>query len=221
MRVDEIGWRSRPALGRMSLVQLAWFALGAAIAASLALAIAANAAPVVVDLAKGRALAEGCRACHNASMPSPDPGAAYHVPRLGGQNSAYLEAALKAYKAGLRKSPIMEEIVAPLTEGDFKALAVVLGTQEGAPHYPLASTAPGGVVRNCGGCHGLNGIGRMPEYPTLAGQEADYLLHAMEAYRSGARQHEAMTSFLSRMPEAELREVATYFALLKGLEHRP
>jgi cytochrome c553 len=187
----------------------------------LALAVAANAAPVVVDLAKGRALAEGCRACHDASMPSPDPGAAYHVPRLGGQNSVYIEAALRAYKTGSRKSPIMRDVVAPLTDGDLKALAVVLGTRERAPQYPLARTAPGGVVRNCGGCHGLNGIGRMPEYPTLAGQEADYLMHAMEAYRSGARQHKAMASFLSRMPEAELREVATYFALLKGLEHRP
>jgi len=47
----------------------------------------------------------------------------YHVPKIAGQNPAYIVAALKAYKSGDRSHPSMRGIAATLTEDDMKKLA--------------------------------------------------------------------------------------------------
>ena len=41
---------------------------------------------------------------------------------------------------------------------------------------------------NCASCHGADAKTAVdPAYPTLAGQHADYLVHALKAYKRGAR----------------------------------
>ena len=47
----------------------------------------------------------------------------YSVPKLGGQNEAYLISALKAYKAGDRSHPSMIAIAGSLSEKDMADLA--------------------------------------------------------------------------------------------------
>jgi cytochrome c553 len=47
----------------------------------------------------------------------------YSVPKLGGQNEAYLINALKAYKAGERSHPSMTAIAGSLSEQDMADLA--------------------------------------------------------------------------------------------------
>ena len=47
----------------------------------------------------------------------------YHVPRIAGQQPAYLFNALKAYKSGERSHPSMRGIAASLTDEDMKKLA--------------------------------------------------------------------------------------------------
>lgn len=47
----------------------------------------------------------------------------YHVPRIGGQNAQYLEAALKEYREGVRKFPTMRAIAASLSDQDIANLA--------------------------------------------------------------------------------------------------
>ena len=47
----------------------------------------------------------------------------YHVPRIAGQQPAYLFNALKAYKTGERSHPSMRGIAASLTDEDMKKLA--------------------------------------------------------------------------------------------------
>ena len=40
---------------------------------------------------------------------------------------------------------------------------------------------------NCASCHGADAKSAVdPAYPTLAGQHADYLVHALKAYKRGA-----------------------------------
>ncbi|SUW53331.1 cytochrome [Bordetella holmesii] len=40
---------------------------------------------------------------------------------------------------------------------------------------------------NCASCHGADAkTSVQPEYPVLAGQHADYLAHALKAYKRGA-----------------------------------
>src|SRR3954470_24854210 len=51
----------------------------------------------------------------------------YHVPKIAGQQPAYIVAALKAYKSGERSHPSMRGIAASLTDQDMADLAAYYG----------------------------------------------------------------------------------------------
>lgn len=68
-----------------------------------------------------------CIGCHGipgykTAFPS-----TYHVPKIAGQQPAYIVNALKAYKSGERSHPSMRGIAASLTEEDMKELADYYG----------------------------------------------------------------------------------------------
>ncbi|GEM74087.1 c-type cytochrome [Vibrio sagamiensis] len=48
----------------------------------------------------------------------------------------------------------------------------------------VAGKAKSGV---CSACHGKNGIAVIPGYPNLKGQKEQYLINAINAYKSGQR----------------------------------
>jgi cytochrome c553 len=51
----------------------------------------------------------------------------YHVPKIAGQQPAYIVNALKAYKSGERSHPSMRGIAASLSEQDMMDLAAYYG----------------------------------------------------------------------------------------------
>lgn len=68
-----------------------------------------------------------CIGCHGipgykTAFPS-----VYHVPKIAGQQPAYLINALKAYKSGERSHPTMRGIAASLSEETMKELADYYG----------------------------------------------------------------------------------------------
>lgn len=74
------------------------------------------------DPERGAILADTCLGCHgipgyNNTYP------AYRVPKIGGQNPAYIESALKAYQAGTRQHPTMRAQAIPMTDEDIADLA--------------------------------------------------------------------------------------------------
>jgi len=64
-----------------------------------------------------------CVGCHGIPGYKTAFPAVYHVPKIAGQQPAYLLNALKAYKSGERSHPSMRGIAATLTEEDMKKLA--------------------------------------------------------------------------------------------------
>ena len=70
----------------------------------------------------------------------------------------------------------------------------------------------------CVACHGQNGIGISPAWPTLAGQHEDYLVHALNEYRSGARKNAIMAQFAAQLSDVDVAIVAAHFSRLDGLE---
>lgn len=64
----------------------------------------------------------------------------------------------------------------------------------------------------CQACHGADGISKLPDAPHLAGQPAVYLERALRAYRTGERRHEAMTVAAKNLSDADIRDLAAYFA---------
>ncbi|HTT08474.1 MAG TPA: cytochrome c [Gammaproteobacteria bacterium] len=81
------------------------------------------------DYAAGQQKAkEICAACHNADGNSTN--AMY--PKLAGQWESYIVQALKEYKSGERKNPIMGPMAAPLTEQEVENAAVYFSQQKPA-----------------------------------------------------------------------------------------
>jgi cytochrome c553 len=70
----------------------------------------------------------------------------------------------------------------------------------------------------CKACHGEAGNKPItPETPRLAGQYYDYLFHALNAYKKGARQNPMMSPMAQPLSKEEMKNLATYFSKQQGL----
>jgi len=74
-----------------------------------------------------------------------------------------------------------------------------------------------GKAAVCFTCHGALGNAPIsPEYPKLAGQHADYLLHALQDYKKGARNNPIMAGQVGELSKQDMADLAAYFAAQKG-----
>jgi len=64
----------------------------------------------------------------------------------------------------------------------------------------------------CFGCHGPQGISLNPKYPNIAGQSAEYLIKQLNAFRNGERKDDIMTPMAGSMSDADVENVAAFFA---------
>ncbi len=67
----------------------------------------------------------------------------------------------------------------------------------------------------CQGCHGLDGIAKLPDAPNLANQPAAYLTLALRAYRSGERRNEVMTIAAKPLSDEDIRDLSAYYAAIQ------
>lgn len=70
----------------------------------------------------------------------------------------------------------------------------------------------------CTACHGAQGKSSVPLYPNLAGQNAAYLNHALQAYKKGERsggQAEVMKAFVAGLSEDDMADLSAYYGSLK------
>ena len=75
---------------------------------------------------------------------------------------------------------------------------------------------------NCASCHGADAKSAVdPAYPTLAGQHADYLVHALKAYKRGAsgsaatanvRKNPIMGAFAAQLSDQDINNVAAWLS---------
>jgi cytochrome c553 len=91
-----------------------------------ALCLGATAVAGAADLKAGEAkVKEVCQACHglDGNTPTPD------YPKLGGQRPDYLAKALRDYKSGARKNPVMAAFAGTLSAQDIDNLAAYYAAQ--------------------------------------------------------------------------------------------
>lgn len=69
----------------------------------------------------------------------------------------------------------------------------------------------------CAACHGPDGNSPSNQFPILAGQYEDYLVHALEGYRNGQRKNPVMTGMAQPLTNQEVKDLAAFFASQKGL----
>ena len=86
---------------------------------SFGLSVVAVPGAIAGDAAAGKAKAESCVSCHGRGGKSTNP----NNPSLAGQKKNYLIKAMKAYKDGSRKDPMMNTLAAGLSDADIDNLA--------------------------------------------------------------------------------------------------
>lgn len=64
----------------------------------------------------------------------------------------------------------------------------------------------------CQGCHGEFGLSVEDLIPNLAGQYADYIAKQLHDFQSGARTHQIMSAMSKTISDAELIDIAAYYA---------
>ena len=180
------------------------------------------------DPAAGAKKAAMCIGCHGivgyqSSFPE-----IYKVPKISGQSSVYLSAALKAYRKGDRKHPTMRGIAVSLSDADIADLAAYYQSHTAAAAPKSAPAAATPAVQalltkgNCVACHGENLNKPIdPSYPKLAGQHADYLYAALKAYQTSGNPHVGranaiMQGQVQAFSHAELKQLADHTARLPG-----
>jgi cytochrome c553 len=181
---------------------------------SIACAFLASPAAAQGDAERGVKLAYTCLGCHGIegyrnAYPS------YRVPKLGGQKTAYLVAALQGYRDGTRQHPTMQAQASSMSDEDMQDLAA----------FGNATVAAGGseaagieAASTCVACHGQNGIAVSPNWPTLAGQHQDYLKHALNQYRDGTRKNPVMAQMAAPLTDDDVAVLVRYYSSLEGLE---
>ena len=73
-------------------------------------------------------------------------------------------------------------------------------------------------LETCLGCHAIEGYNNVyPTYkvPKVAGQNADYIISALKAYRNKDRVHETMHANASGLTDQDIIDIAKYFESLK------
>jgi cytochrome c553 len=83
---------------------------------------------------------------------------------------------------------------------------------EHPPAPPVVATGRRPVVRACGQCHMLHGLGH-PESSSLAGLPASYIRQQMEDFKTMARKNSPLMSGMAKaMTDQELEDSANYYA---------
>ncbi|MGZ5055971.1 MAG: c-type cytochrome [Methylobacter sp.] len=174
-----------------------------------------------------------CNRCHdtgNAPPTSP------YVPRLAGQNSAYLKRALKEYHNNLRQSGFMEPIAAEFDDEHINSLADYYASLAVPANHFIQSPSSAGLemgrqlaeygdlarkIPACLSCHGGN---KRSDYPHLTGQPEQYLRQQLKVLQRGVRAktpHGAiMTTIAKRLTVQQTEAAAAFFASQSSAGHK-
>ena len=93
-------------------------------------------------------------------------------------------------------------------------LAAACGREQAPSQTAKADVTAGKAIAasKCITCHGLDGKSNGPDIPNLAGQKLAYLQVALNDYRRGIRHHAALQQMATELSEADLDNVAAYYA---------
>lgn len=183
------------------------------------------------DAARGQkvALASGdftsCLVCHGVRLQG---NASLSAPALAHLPADYLEAQLKAYRAGWRGTHVrdhvganMQVVAALMDDATIAAAVAYVGSFERTPDGPFPQASePGGTLyaERCAACHGDEAQG-LAEHgaPPLVGFDTAYFSRQMRHYRDGVRgYHEddasgnAMAVQAEGLSDSDLESLATF-----------
>lgn len=167
------------------------------------------------DISAGKALAEGCAACHGADGVSQ----ISLTPSLAGQPDEYVQWQLVYFRSGARKSEVMGPLAEALSNEEIRNLgAYYASLPPPRPSVVPDALAESGeklaVQRRCKSCHAddYNGFRAAAR---LSGQREDVLVQALREFRSGKRVGSgvaSMTEVAYGLTDADMVALSHYMA---------
>lgn len=94
----------------------------------------------------------------------------------------------------------------------FALATLAFATAAGAAGNPQAGRTK---AFTCMGCHGIPGWSNpYPDYrvPKLGGQNAQYIVSALQEYKSGARKHPTMHAQASALSDQDMQDIAAFLS---------
>ena len=81
---------------------------------------------------------------------------------------------------------------------------------------PVSGDAHAGAAKAavCAACHGAHGVAVAPNFPNLAAQSATYLYVQLKEFHDGQRSDPVMTGQAAALSDADMRDLASYYAAL-------
>jgi len=154
--------------------------------------------------------ATACISCHGKDGNSSISG----IPNLSGLTADYLAKAIEQYQSGDRQHELMKSFVTDLSKVQVNLISIYFTNQE-----PVATHNAGkgkaetvkDLVGGCEGCHGEKGVSTS-EKPSIAGQDADYLVQALLNYQNGKRTNSDMKNAVAEIKKSDFTHLASYFA---------
>lgn len=112
----------------------------------------------------------------------------------------------------IRATLVLAALLLPLAAG---AGPDVGDAKRGERLYTGEETIEG--VAACHTCHGKDGNETQgATFPRLAGQYPDYMLHALQDYKSGARVNPVMNPMAQKLSKKDMQDVTRYIGEMPG-----
>jgi cytochrome c553 len=186
---------------------------------ALLVAVACSSSVHAADAAAGKDKAELCAGCHGDGGVSQTE----NIPSLAGQPDQFLQWQMVFFRGGARKNEQMQPIAEQISNEDIRSLGAYFASLP--PPKPTTADdnpdlskkgAQAAAGRRCASCHtdsyaGTKAVAR------LAGQREEYLVKALNDYKSGVRSGgagAAMTDVAYPLSQEEIAALSHYLAHL-------
>jgi len=73
----------------------------------------------------------------------------------------------------------------------------------------------------CANCHGEDGIAVLPGAANLSGQQKEYLVQQLRAYRTGRRQDPQMNVIAKSLSDVDIENLAQWYSAIKISVEKP
>ncbi|HEX6019150.1 MAG TPA: c-type cytochrome [Burkholderiaceae bacterium] len=87
-----------------------------------------------------------------------------------------------------------------------------IAAESNAPAKPDLAKGQALSTQICGACHTADGTRGSPANPIIAGQHPEYLVKQLSDFKSGKRDSAVMKAFASTLSDADMRNVAAFYA---------
>ena len=158
------------------------------------------------DPKAGEPLASVCSGCHGSQGVSNDTA----TPKLASQDEKYLVEAIKAYRTS-RKRENMRLYITGLKDNDIENIAAFYATQASRA-AEQGRTLVDDLTAKCNRCHGPGASRPDLPVPRINGQDRDYLVMALRAYRDDRRESSTMHKMSLPYGDSIIESIATYYA---------